>query len=131
MIHGLIPFVFFVVLLVSLVRGSLNKIPNVKKDIFLTLTLIFAHVQLLLGIVVLMPMLVDANWGAVMADSASRYLLVEHPLTMIIGVVLITVGKVKAKKAIDNAKGNKVIFSYFLIALVLIALRTPWDKLIS
>jgi len=42
---------------------------------------------------------------------------------------LITVGKVKAKKATDNTKGNKVVFGYFIVALVLIALRTPWDKL--
>jgi hypothetical protein len=48
---------------------------------------------------------------------------------MLIGVILITVGKVKAKKIEDVAKANKTIFSYFIVALVLIALSTPWDKL--
>jgi hypothetical protein len=50
---------------------------------------------------------------------------------MIIGVILITIGKVKAKKIEDVAKANKKIFYYFFAALVLIALRTPWDKLFS
>jgi hypothetical protein len=49
---------------------------------------------------------------------------------MIIVVVLITIGKVKAKKATDNTKGNKTVFTYFMIALVLVVLRTPWDKLV-
>jgi len=44
-------------------------------------------------------------------------------------VVLITIGKVKAKKATDNTKGNKIVFIYFIIALVLVLSRTPWDKL--
>jgi len=48
---------------------------------------------------------------------------------MIIAVALITIGKVKSKKMEDVVKANKTIFSYFLVALVLIALRTPWDKI--
>ena len=129
MIHGLIPFLFFIVLLISIVRAGLNKIPNAKKDLFLTLTLIFAHIQLLIGLVLLIPMAAEVDWSAVMGNSASRFILVEHPLTMLIAVVLITVGKVKVKKIADNTKANKTVFAYFIVALVLVALRTPWDKL--
>jgi hypothetical protein len=128
-LHHYLPFLFFFILIISIVRAALNKIPNVKKDIFLTLTLIFAHIQLLLGLVLLIPMVTAANWSVVMGSDDARFMLLEHPLTMLIGVILITVGKVKAKKATDNTKGNKVVFSYFIVALVLIALRTPWDKL--
>ena len=64
-----------------------------------------------------------------MGEAANRFITVEHPITMLIGVILITVGKVKAKKIEDVAIANKTIFSYFIVALVLIALRTPWDKL--
>lgn len=129
-LHHYLPFLFFVVLIISIARAVSNKIPNPKKDIFLTLTLIFAHIQLLLGLVLLMPLAADVDWGAVMGNSASRFLLVEHPFTMLLGVILITVGKVKAKKIEDVVKANKTIAIYFIIALVLIALRTPWDKLI-
>ena len=110
-------------------RSGLNKIPNAKKDIFLTITLIFAHIQLLIGLVLLIPMATNVDWSGVMGNAASRFLLLEHPLTMLIVVGLITLGKVKAKKIEDNAKANKTVFGYFAVALILIALRTPWEKL--
>ena len=127
MLHGLIPFLFFIVLIISIVRAALTKIPNPKKDIFLTLTLIFAHIQLLLGLVLVVDFISTA--GIHMGEAANRFITVEHPLMMLIGVILITVGKVKAKKIEDVAKANKTIFAYFIVAFVLIALRTPWDKL--
>ena len=128
MIHHFIPFLLYVVLLISIVRAALNKIENPKKDKFLTLSLIFAHVQLLIGIVALIPFLSN---GVDMANAASRFLIVEHPLSMILGVVVLTIGKVKAKKIEDVAKANKTILIYFIIAIVLFAIRTPWDKLFA
>ena len=128
-IHGLIPFLFFIILLISIVRAALNKIPNAKKDVFLTLTLLFAHIQLLIGLALLLPMGTNIDWSGVMGNAASRFLLVEHPLTMVIAVVLIIFGKVKAKKIEDNSKANKTVLGYFTVALILIALRTPWEKL--
>ena len=129
-LHHYLPFLFFIVLIISIVRAAVNKIPNAKKDIFLTLALIFAHIQLFIGLVLLIPkMAAVVDWGGVMGNSASRFLLVEHPLTMLIAVVLITLGKVKAKRIEDNAKANKTVFGYFAVALILIVLRTPWEKL--
>jgi len=126
-LHHYFPFLFFIVLIISIVRAGLYKIPNVKKDILLTLTLIFAHIQLLLGLVLLVDFISLA--GIHMGEAANRFVTVEHPLMMIIAVALITIGKVKAKKIEDVGKANKTIFSYFIVALVLIALSTPWDKL--
>ncbi len=126
-LHHYLPYLFFIVLIISIVRAALNKIPNVKKDIFLTLTLIFAHIQLLLGLVLLVDFISIA--GVHMGEEANRFVSIEHPLMMIIAVLLITIGKVKAKKETDNTKGNKTVFSYFIIALFLVVLRTPWDKL--
>ena len=126
-LHHYLPYLFFIVLIISIVRAGLNKIPNVKKDIFLTLTLIFSHIQLLLGLVLLVDFISKA--GIHMGEAANRFVSIEHPLMMIIAVLLITIGKVKAKKATDNTKGNKTVFNYFVIALVLVVLRTTWDKL--
>jgi hypothetical protein len=126
-LHHYLPFLFFIVLIISIVRAGLYKIPNVKNDILLTLTLIFAHIQLLLGLVLVVDFISLA--GIHMGEAANRFVTVEHPLMMIIAVALITIGKVKAKKIEDVGKANKTIFSYFIVALVLIALSTPWDKL--
>jgi len=129
-LHHYLPFLFFIVLLISIVRTCpLNKTPTAKKYFFLTLTLILAHLQLLIGLVLLIPLATTVDWGVVMGNSDVRFTLIEHPLTMLVAVVLITVGKVKAKKAEDNTKANKTVFWYFTVAFILIALRTPWDKL--
>ena len=126
-LHHFLPFVFFIVLIVAIIKAYIGKIANPKKDGLLTVTLILAHTQLLLGLYLLINFISVA--GIHMGEAANRFITVEHPITMLIGVILITVGKVKAKKIEDVAKANKTIFSYFIVALVLIALRTPWDKL--
>jgi len=126
-LHHFLPFVFFIVLIVAIIKAYMGKITNPKKDGLLTVTLILAHTQLLLGLYLLINFISVA--GIHMGEAANRFITVEHPITMLIGVIFITVGKVKAKKIEDVAKANKTIFSYFIVALVLIALRTPWDKL--
>ena len=127
-LHHFLPFIFYIILLVVIVKAYLGKFTNPKKDKLLTITLILAHTQLLLGLYLMIDFISKA--GIHMGESANRFTTVEHPLMMLIGVVLITIGKVKAKKIEDIVKANKTIFTYFIIAFVLIALRTPWDKLI-
>jgi len=127
-LHHFLPFVFFIVLIVAIIKAYMGKIANPKKDGLLTVTLILAHTQLLLGLYLLINFISVA--GIHMGEAANRFITVEHPITMLIGVILITIGKVKAKKTEDVAKANKTILSYFIVALVLIALRTPWDKLV-
>ena len=127
MIHHLLPFIFYVILIVVIVKAYLGKITDPKKDRLLIVTLILAHSQLLLGLYLMIDFISKA--GIHMGESANRFITVEHPTTMLMGVILITVGKVKANKIEDVVKANKIIFSYFWIALVAFALRTPWEKL--
>jgi len=127
-LHHFFPFIFYIVLIIAIIKSFLGKIVNPKKDGLLTATLALAHIQLILGIILLIPFL---QAGIQMGNADNRFVTVEHPLTMLIGVILITVGKVKANKIEDVAKANKTIFSYFCVALVVFALRTPWDKLFS
>jgi|TARA_B100000497_G_C7692189_1_gene421260 hypothetical protein len=126
MIHQLLPYAFYIILIIVIVRAFFKKINNPKKDKLVLITLILAHTQLVLGLIMLIPFL---QAGIEMSNSANRFVTVEHPVTMLIGVILITVGKLKAKKIEDIAKANKTIFSYYFIALVVFALRTPWDKI--
>ncbi len=128
MLHNLLPFLFYIVLVITIVKAYLGKISDPKKNGFVSATHILAHTQLLLGLYLLIKFVSVA--GIHMGESANRFVTVEHPLMMVIGVALITIGKIKAKKIEDVAKANKTIFYYFTIALILIALRTPWDKLV-
>jgi len=63
--------------------------------------------------------------GAAMKDSAVRMRLIEHPLMMIIGIILITVGKSRTKRIVDDVKKHKNIAFLYTIGLVLILSRIP------
>ena len=128
-LHHFLPFILYIVLVITIVKAYLGKIANPKKNGFVSTSHILAHTQLLFGLYLWIKFVSVA--GIHMNESANRFVTVEHPLMMVIGVALITIGKIKAKKIEDVARANKTIFYFFLAALVLMALRTPWDKLFS
>ena len=127
-LHHYLPYLFLLVLLISIVRAYLGKIQNPKKDKLLLVTLILAHIQLLVGFYLLFPF-PELEMSVIMKNSILRFKFIEHPSIMVLAIALITIAKIKSKKIEDVVKANKTIFSYFLVALVLIALRTPWDKI--
>lgn len=84
-------------------------------------TLISAHLQALLGLILyFFSQKVDFS-STTMSSPVHRFFTVEHALMMLIAVILITIGYGKAKKA--NARG---VFMYYLIALIVILLAIPW-----
>ncbi|MDZ7657678.1 cytochrome B [Fodinibius sp.] len=91
--------------------------------------LIAAHLQLLIGLVlyVISPMGLSNFSGEAMGDAMSRLYMLEHPLTMIIGIVLITIGYSKAKSGDDDAARYKKILIFYGLGLFLILLRIPWS----
>lgn len=91
--------------------------------------LIAAHLQLLIGLVlyVISPMGISNFSGEAMGDAMARLYMLEHPLTMIIGIILITVGYSKAKNGDDDAGRYKKILIYYGLGLFLILLRIPWS----
>ncbi len=94
------------------------------------ITMILAHTQLLLGFVLYFvgPWFgMFGNMGDVMKDSYSRLLMIEHPLTMLIAITLLTIGRAKIKRETDSDKRYKQVFIFFGIALVLIVIRIPWQ----
>ena len=127
-LHHYLPYLFLMVLLISIVRSYLGKIENPKTDKLLLGTLILAHVQLIIGFYLLFPF-PEVEMGVIMKDASIRFKFVEHPLLMLISVILITIGKSKSKKITDIKKANKLIFGYFIIAFILIIMRIPWDKI--
>ena len=66
--------------------------------------------------------------GETMKDSFSRLLAVEHPFVNILGIVMITMGYIKAKKLLDTVSAPKTIFIYYGIGLLLFLSRIPWSN---
>lgn len=61
------------------------------------------------------------GFSAVMKDSAARFWAVEHIAGMLIAVILITIGRGKAK--VLNYKAATWLF---LLALIIILVTVPW-----
>ncbi|HMR88568.1 MAG TPA: cytochrome B [Saprospiraceae bacterium] len=91
--------------------------------------MIATHIQLLLGLIlyVISPYGIKNLSGATMKDSFARLLALEHPITMILAIVLITVGYAKAKKAVGTDRAYSAVTIYYTIALILMLSRIPWQ----
>ena len=66
--------------------------------------------------------------GAVMGDSTMRLYLVEHPVTNILAVVLITIGWSMHKRQAESGKRFLRIGLFYLLGLVLLLSRIPWSE---
>ncbi|MNK13375.1 hypothetical protein D3C87_314600 [compost metagenome] len=113
-----IVLILLVVAVIQALTGWLGKKGytegNRKLNVF---TLISAHIQLLIGLVLyfLSPMTKGPT-----SEPLFRYWKMEHIAIMIIAVVLITVGNSKSKKIADAVAKHKAIAIFFGIALILI-----------
>ncbi|MBO1884079.1 hypothetical protein J4N46_06545 [Capnocytophaga sp. Marseille-Q4570] len=133
-VHSLCAYIVLIVLFLSTINalaGFFTKKEFTVKDLRLSLfTLIFSHIQLLLGLLLyaVTPRLMAWQMGAkiVMKDSLLRQLLVEHPLMNIIAVTLITIGWVKHKKQTTNRGKFGKIAIFYTIALVCLLSMIPW-----
>ncbi|MCE2790275.1 MAG: hypothetical protein LW630_10235 [Saprospiraceae bacterium] len=90
--------------------------------------MIFSHIQLLAGLILygVSPYGFSNLSGEAMKDATQRLLAVEHPLTNILAIVLITVGYRKLKAASEN-KLARVYLLYYGFGLVLLLSRVPWS----
>jgi 4-hydroxybenzoate polyprenyltransferase len=92
-------------------------------------TMVSAHTMLLIGLIMyFMNPFIHLAWGhmgEVMHDSAARHMVIEHPIGMLLALVLITIGHSKSKKAIGGDK-HKKIFTFYLIGLIIILASIPW-----
>lgn len=127
-LHSTLAVILLIALVISIVVTAANYFSSKPYNRKIALIgLISAHLQLLVGIIYYYSLGYFSMFSAgVMKDPTLRFKLIEHPLTMIIAIILITVGYSKAKKAADFA-ANRLVFITYLIALVLILSRIPWS----
>ena len=99
-IHSFWAYIVLWMLVVSIGNALLGKFMNKSftiTDLRISLfALIFTHIQLLVGLILYFVSPRFSAWqegvGAVMEDASLRLYLVEHPVTNILAVVLITMG---------------------------------------
>jgi len=115
------------------IMGLSKKREFTDKDVRIGLfTLIVSHLQLLIGLgwYFMSPAYkaLKTNSAEVMGNSASRLLAVEHPLMMLIAIVLITIGWSKHKKKTEDAAKFKTFALFYGLALLFILSRIPWNQ---
>ena len=131
-IHSYWAYIVLAVLILAVINaviGLTQKKEFTHKDFRLGLfTLITSHIQLLIGIVLYASTGRFNINGAVMKDSAARLLAIEHPLMMVIAIVLITIGWSKHKKDVKSESKFKKFTIFYGLALLLILSRIPWSN---
>ena len=133
-LHSFLAYLFLVSTFVSVIYAVSNYRKNEYSSTQFSLAklaFIASHVQLLVGLV-----LWYLNWSSklfsntaeVMKNSDLRLLAMEHPLINIIAIAIVTIGYIKVKKASTALEKNKFNLWFYLVALVLILSRIPWQR---
>jgi hypothetical protein len=133
-IHSLTPYIFFVLIIIVLAMAiggqSKNRYTVVQRSLGL-ITMILAHVQLLFGLLLLAfgdyaRAAFAQGMSLVMQDAEIRLRLIEHPLTMLIAVALITIGYSRSKRVVNPKAKNRSILIFYGLGIVLILIRLPY-----
>ncbi len=136
MLHNIGRWIVLILLLAAIFKAlsgmsgnQLYTSGDKKVSLFL---MIAAHTMLLIGLYQWFV----GPWGlqniqtlgmkAVMQDKIYRFWAVEHTLGMLIGIVLITIGRAAGKKNISDRSKHSRSFWFFLIALLVIVASVPW-----
>ncbi|SHL66477.1 hypothetical protein SAMN05444360_103211 [Chryseobacterium carnipullorum] len=115
----------FIIALLATMFGFSGKVNKFLKKTTL-FTMIFFHVQFLIGVIMLVINFTEGlDMGSVMKNADLRFQYVEHPFSMLIAAVLMTIINKKVKSN-DTISLGIVIMG--LIAVGLFAFAFPWMR---
>ncbi len=118
----------FLILLLVTMFGYSGKISKPFRKVTL-FTMVFFHIQFLVGISLLFifspgfKAALDA--GTLMKDPYARFQYVEHPFSMLIAAVIMTIVNKKVK---SNDKLTIPVVSLGLVAVALFVFAFPWAR---
>ena len=122
--HSGLRWLLVISLVIALIKAAIGWLGNkkyTKIDNIVALALVsFTHIMAILGLV-LYFVSPQVTWTKeTMGNAISRFWSMEHGLIMLIVVVLITIGRVKSKKATTDLLKHKKGAIFYSIAFVLI-----------
>jgi L-asparagine transporter-like permease len=137
-VHNLLRWIILLLLLLNLVRhfAAINRpFASIDKKLGLWL-MIFAHIQLLIGLYQWFAgawglQNFENNGAAVMKNSTERFFAVEHTVSMIIAIVLITIARGIYRKQLTDAKKHRRCILLYTLALLIILAMIPWPGMDS
>lgn len=131
-LHGALRWVVLILMLLSIIKAfsgmsggrSFGK-GDYKRGLF---TMIALHLQLVLGF----ALYFSKGWSSMlgsadaMGDTVLRFFSLEHMVTMLIAVILGTLGHSLSKRAADDRTKFRRQAIWFSISLVIILASIPW-----
>lgn len=132
-LHSFVAYILLATLVIAIVINALAAFqgkPYSETNRKLSLYgLIATHLQVLIGLILyfVSPKGLSAMSGEAMKVSGLRFYVIEHPLMMILAAILITIGYSKSKKANESKRKFNAMLVYYIIGLVFILTRLPWD----
>lgn len=131
-IHSYWAYVVLVILVIAVINaimGLTSKKDFKDKDLRISLfTLIVMHIQLLIGLAWYFMSPWYKSLKASGVDASNRLLAVEHPIMMLLAIILITIGWSKHKKKISSNAKFKTITIFYGLGLILVLSRIPWQQ---
>lgn len=136
-IHSYWAYLAVLLLVIAFVNALIGLTKNKEfsdKDLRISLfTLIVIHIQLILGFIVYYvspyyESIREMGMRATMKDAVIRLYTVEHPLMMILAIVLITIGFSKHKKQTTDKGKFKTITIFYGLGLLFVLSRIPWSQ---
>lgn len=135
-LHNLLRWVILILLVLSVVKSFMGarsgKAFSAGDRKLWLFTMISAHTTLLLGLFQwLMGRygMISKGFpgeGSFMKDKFYRFFWMEHPVMMILAIIMITRAYGMAKKDVPDTEKYQRALRFFLIALLLILVATPW-----
>ncbi|MEY3946034.1 MAG: hypothetical protein RJB03_740 [Bacteroidota bacterium] len=135
-LHNLLRWIIVVLLLLSIVKAyngwKGNKSFSAGDAKIWLFTMIASHITLLLGLYQwlmgrygLLTFEIPAG-SSRMKDPFIRFFQVEHPVSMLLAILFITLGRGMAKKDLSDSLKYRQAFVYFFVALLLLLAAVPW-----
>ncbi len=126
--HSLLRYAVLILLVASIFfafRGYFSKGPILigERKVWI-FAMVACHIQLVLGIILLWTRMDSFGTGRMAA-----FWTAEHPVGMILAILLITVGRSLSKRAKAERKKQLMIGVFYLIGLILILKMIPWPFL--
>jgi hypothetical protein len=126
--------VIIILLIINILRhfAAIKKpFSGIDKSLGLWL-MITAHIQLLLGLFEWfagaygLQSFMYNGVSEVMQNSTERFFAVEHTVSMLIAIALITIARGIFRKQIPDGKKHRRCILLYLIALIIIIAMVPW-----
>ena len=134
-LHSLFRWLVLISLVMAIYRaykGWRNKKPFTGLDNTLRIaTVTIAHIQLLLGLslYIISPVVrYFLNYfKQAVHEREIRFFGMEHITMMLVGIIIITIGSVKAKRKNTDKEKFKTAAIWFTVALLIILSSVPWS----